>query len=47
MNFFFPPPPVIDCCELKGRVCVKFTFRDDHCNECTVLVCFDVVIKKK
>ena len=47
INFILPPQPVIDCCELKGKICVKFTFRDDQCHECEVVVCFDVVIKKK
>lgn len=47
MNFLLPPPPAIDCCELKGRICVKFIFRDDQCKECEVIACFDFVIKKK
>lgn len=47
MNFILPPVPKIDCCELKGRICVKFTFRDNDCKECEVIACFDFVIKKK
>jgi PKD repeat protein len=47
MNFLLPLPPTIDCCELKGKICVKFTFRDDQCKECEVIACFDFVIKKK
>jgi len=47
MNFILPPMPKIDCCELKGRICVKFTFRDNDCKECEVIACFDFVIKKK
>ena len=47
IKFILPPPPVIDCCELKGRICVKFTFRDDQCRECEVIICFEVEIKKK
>lgn len=47
INFILPPQPVIDCCELKGKICVKFTFRDEYCAECEAIVCFDVVIKKK
>ncbi len=46
IKFFLPPPPLIDCCELRGRICVKFTFRDRDCRECEVITCFDVVIKK-
>jgi hypothetical protein len=47
MNFILPPVPAIDCCELKGKICVKFTFRDKDCKECEVIACFDFVIKKK
>lgn len=47
MSFLLPLPPTIDCCELKGRICVKFIFRDDQCKECEVIACFDFVIKKK
>jgi hypothetical protein len=47
MNFILPPVPAIDCCELKGKICVKFIFRDNDCKECEVIACFDFVIKKK
>lgn len=47
LNFILPPPPLIDCCELKGRICVKFTFRDRDCKECEVISCFDFIIKNK
>lgn len=47
INFLLPPPPIIDCCELLGKICVKFTFRDDKCRECEAIICFNVVIKKK
>lgn len=47
MNFILPPVPAIDCCELKGKICVNFTFRDNECKECEVIVCFEFVIKKK
>ena len=47
INFILPPTPLIDCCELSGKICVKFTFRDENCNECEVIVCFNVTIKKK
>ncbi len=46
IKFFLPPPLVIDCCELKGKICVRFTFRDLACNECSAIACFDVVVKK-
>ncbi len=47
MNFILPPPPLIDCCELKGRICVKFTFRDKNCKECEAISCFEFLIKSK
>ena len=47
MSFILPPTPTIDCCELKGKICVKFTFRDNNCKECEVIACFDFLIKKK
>ncbi len=47
MSFILPPTPTIDCCELKGKICVKFTFRDNDCKECEVIACFNFVIKKK
>jgi hypothetical protein len=47
MSFILPPTPTIDCCELKGTICVKFTFRDNDCKECEVIACFNFVIKKK
>lgn len=47
INFLLPPPPAIDCCEFKGRICVKFTFRDNNCKECEVIACFQFVIKSK
>ncbi len=47
ISFIVPPTPAIDCCELKGKICVKFIFRDDKCNECEVIGCFDFVVKKK
>ncbi|MEP7237272.1 MAG: hypothetical protein ABI685_05395, partial [Ferruginibacter sp.] len=47
LNFILPPPSPIDCCELKGKICVKFTFRDKDCRECEVIACFDFAIRKK
>jgi hypothetical protein len=47
IKFILPPFPSLECCDLKGRLCVKFTFRDINCNECEVIACFDVVIPKK
>jgi hypothetical protein len=47
MSFILPPAPAIDCCELKGKICVKFTFRDNDCKECEAIACFDFLIKGK
>ncbi len=47
ISFLLPPASIIDCCELKARICVKFTFRNNDCKECEVLVCFSVPIKKR
>ncbi len=47
MGFILPPTPIIDCCDLKGKICVKFTFRDDQCTECEIIVCYNFLIKKK
>lgn len=47
MNFILPPPSGIDCCELRGNICVKFTFRDANCRECEVIRCFSFTVKKK
>ncbi|MDZ4758202.1 MAG: PKD domain-containing protein [Bacteroidota bacterium] len=47
ISYILPPVPAIDCCELKGTICVKFTFRDQDCKECEVIRCFDFAIKKK
>ena len=47
LAFLLPPTPLIDCCELRGRVCVKLTFRDNECKECEEYVCFPFEIKKR
>ena len=45
MTFILPPKPAIDCCELRGKICVKFTFRDANCKECEIISCFEFKIK--
>ncbi|MEQ1675147.1 MAG: PKD domain-containing protein [Chitinophagaceae bacterium] len=45
LSFLLPAASVIDCCELSAKICVKFTFRDNNCKECEVIVCFTVIIK--
>ncbi len=46
LNFIVPSAPNITCCDLKGKICVKFVFRDQNCKECEFVGCFDFVIKK-
>ena len=46
INFIVPPPSLIDCCVLSGKICVKFTFRDINCRECEVIACFEFNISK-
>jgi PKD repeat protein len=46
IKFYLPPLPVIDCCVLKGTICVKFTFRDEKCRECSATVCFNFEVIK-
>ncbi len=45
IQFLLPPIPIITCCELTAKICVKFTFRDKDCKECELVVCFKVVLK--
>jgi PKD repeat protein len=47
IGFILPKPSPLDCCDVTAEICVKFTFRDKDCNECEVIICFKVVIKKK
>lgn len=44
LDFFLPPMPKPDCCKLRGRICVKFTFRGVDCTECEAVACFDIAI---
>jgi len=46
INFIVPPPSLIDCCVISGKICVKFTFRDINCRECEVIACFEFNISK-
>ncbi len=45
LSFLLPPASIITCCDLTAKICVKFTFRDKDCRECTSIVCFTVIIK--
>jgi hypothetical protein len=47
INLILPPPSIIDCCDLKGKICIKLTFRNDQCKECEVIVCFGFLIKNQ
>ena len=45
LSFLLPPASIITCCDLTAKICVRFTFRDKDCRECTTVVCFTVTIK--
>jgi hypothetical protein len=45
LSFLLPAASIIDCCEMTAKICVKFTFRDNNCKECEVIVCYTVIIK--
>jgi PKD repeat protein len=44
LSFLIPPPPLITCCEVTAKICVKFTFRNKDCSICEVVVCFNVML---
>jgi hypothetical protein len=46
ISFLLPPAPIIDCCVLSGKICVKFTFKDTKCHECEVIACFSFQVTK-
>ncbi|MFH1198395.1 MAG: hypothetical protein V1720_22020 [bacterium] len=39
VNIAFPKTSDIDCCELTANICLKFTFKDKDCRECTYIYC--------
>ena len=41
LSFFLPALANVPCCELKGRICVRFYFRDVNCKVCDTLICFE------
>jgi hypothetical protein len=45
LTFLLPEKSSLPCCKRKATICVKFVFRNDVCEECTVNKCFDVEIK--
>ncbi len=47
LSFLLPPGTVLPCCEIRAKICVKFTFRDKDCKECEVVSCFEVLLPKK
>jgi PKD repeat protein len=47
LSFLLPPGSVLPCCEVRAKICVRFTFRDKNCKECEVTDCFEVLLPKK
>jgi hypothetical protein len=47
MNVAMPNASSIDCCVLTANICLKFTFKDANCRECTYLYCNQNIEIKK
>lgn len=41
LSFYLPALANVPCCELKGKICVRFYFRDINCKVCDTLICFE------
>jgi PKD repeat protein len=41
LSFYLPALANVPCCELKGKICVRFFFRDVNCRVCDTLICFE------
>jgi hypothetical protein len=46
VGFILPAKSSLSCCITKANICIKFTFRNDKCEECFAYKCFDVEINK-
>jgi PKD repeat protein len=46
IKYLLPPLPKIDCCTLQVRVCIRFTFRDAKCQECSVVICMNAQLAR-
>lgn len=47
VNIGMPNASPIDCCVLTANICLKFTFKDANCKECTYLYCNQNIEIKK
>ena len=47
VNVAMPNASPIDCCVLTANLCLKFTFKDANCRECTYLYCNQNIEIKK
>ncbi len=45
LHFVLPLKSSFPCCTIKASICIKFTFRNDKCEDCEILKCFDIEIK--
>lgn len=46
IQLYLPVASALPCCELKAKVCIKFTFKDINCKLCEKIVCGTVLISK-
>lgn len=47
VNVAMPNASPIDCCVLTANICLKFTFKDANCRECTYVYCNQNIEIKK
>jgi hypothetical protein len=45
LSFYLPSASTLKCCTRKATICIKFVFRNDKCEECIAIKCFDIEIK--
>jgi alpha-tubulin suppressor-like RCC1 family protein len=45
LSFLLPLKSSFSCCTLKVKICIKFIFRNDKCEDCEIIKCFEVEIK--
>jgi len=45
INLYLPAASTLECCELKVKVCIRFTFTDTSCRQCEKIICETIVLK--
>ncbi len=46
ISLYLPAASVLPCCELKAKVCIKFSFIDTNCKLCEKVICGTILISK-